>query len=56
MGENSTVEHELAEEELNEEVDAIEKVIHAMLFYDKHASLMFKRQLKCLKYVSPPSV
>jgi hypothetical protein len=49
MDAKSSSEHELTEEQLNEEVDAIEKVIQAMLFYEKHASLMFKRHLKALK-------
>lgn len=42
-------EHELTEEQLDEEIDAVEKVIHAMLFYEKHASALFKRQLMALK-------
>jgi carnosine N-methyltransferase len=42
----------LSDDFINEEVDAIEKVIDAMLFYKDYASLQFKRHLKCLKNMS----
>lgn len=49
MEAKSTPEGNLTEEQLNEEVDAIEKVIHAMLFYERHAAALFKRHLQSLK-------
>ncbi|KAI6184272.1 Carnosine N-methyltransferase [Aphelenchoides bicaudatus] len=52
MEAKSSSEHDLTEEQLNDEVDAIEKVIDAMLFYEKHASILFRRHLKALKAMS----
>lgn len=40
------------ENEANEEIDAIEKVINAMLYYERHAAFLFKRHLNCLKSMS----
>jgi hypothetical protein len=49
MDTKSTPEDGLNEEQMSDEVDAVVKVIHSMLFYERHASELLKRHLMALK-------